>query len=305
MKPQVFVASSTGARRYAEAIQVNLEDDADVVIWTQDFELSRTVLDELLAATYDFGIFIFLPEDETVIKGERLLAVRDNVVFELGLFIGKLGKDRNFLVVPKDQPNVRIPSDLSGLVVAYFDPRREKEFAALGPACTKIRNKIRSLWPPNLQYQIANKRTGQSLDVAEWGTQDGIPIVQWPYHGGDNQRWVLKRVDRNYFSIFSKYSEKCVQVAEREGDQRGTRGMRVNQYVYTGGDHQQWEITRLPEGSYKITAKDSRLCLTVENDAKGAFVVQDVWNDSDDRLRWWLVRLEFGASGSVQLDTTP
>jgi len=70
-------------------------------------------------------------------RGKDNGAVRDNVLFELGLFIGRLGKDRNFIILPKGyEENLHRPTDLLGLTPALYEPNRQDENlqAALGPA---------------------------------------------------------------------------------------------------------------------------------------------------------------------------
>ncbi|MBI1851507.1 MAG: nucleotide-binding protein, partial [Planctomycetes bacterium] len=69
---------------------------------------------------------------------------RDNVIFELGLFMGKLGRFRTFLVYNEDE-DIKIPSDLAGVTHATFR-RRETDRnirAQVSPACTKIEDAIR------------------------------------------------------------------------------------------------------------------------------------------------------------------
>ncbi len=106
------------------------------------FSLSLTPLDSITAAlnSSDFGIFVFSLDDETKMRGTVCDTVRDNVIFELGLFIGKLGKRRCFIVMP-DNINFHIPTDLLGVTPAkYSGIRDKKEIAAsLGPACHEIR----------------------------------------------------------------------------------------------------------------------------------------------------------------------
>jgi hypothetical protein len=144
VKPSVFVGSSTESLEIAYSIQENLEYNAEVAVWTQGiFELSKYSLDSLLDAldAADFGVFVFSPDDISVIRGKEHATVRDNVVFELGLFIGRLGKERNFIVLPHGHEETpHLPTDLLGLTPALYEPNRQDGNlrAALGPACSKL-----------------------------------------------------------------------------------------------------------------------------------------------------------------------
>lgn len=143
MRPKVFVASSVEGLDIAYPMQVNLQHDADLTVWSQGvFSLSVTPLDSITEAlkSSDFGIFVFSPDDETVMRGNISNTVRDNVIFELGLFIGKLGKRRCFIVMP-DNINLHIPTDLVGVTPAKYSGIRSKSeiAASLGPACHEIR----------------------------------------------------------------------------------------------------------------------------------------------------------------------
>lgn len=148
MKPTLFVGSSSESLDVAFAAQRNLEDVAEVVVWTQGiFELTQSYLESLLDALDDteFGLFVFAPDDVTRIRGTEITTARDNVVFELGLFIGRLGRERSFIMMPKGVTDFCLPSDLLGVSTASFEPpsRPDRLQAALGPACHDIRNAIR------------------------------------------------------------------------------------------------------------------------------------------------------------------
>jgi hypothetical protein len=145
-EPKVFVASSSEAERLAQAVQQNLKE-AEVTVWTQDaFRIGHTIIDELNRNLQksDFGVFIFSPHDVVVIREREQKAVRDNVVLELGMFIGRLGKERSFIIQPKSV-NMRLPTDLLGVITAQYDPdRAEREpSAALGSACTQISDAVK------------------------------------------------------------------------------------------------------------------------------------------------------------------
>jgi hypothetical protein len=146
IEPTVFVASSGEALRLAQAVQQNLKD-AEVTLWTQDaFQIGHTIIDELNRnlQRFDFGVFVFAPNDTVIIRGQKQSAVRDNVVLELGMFIGRLGKERSFIVQPKGV-DMRLPTDLLGVITAHYDRERaEREpAAALGTACTQIADAIK------------------------------------------------------------------------------------------------------------------------------------------------------------------
>jgi predicted nucleotide-binding protein len=73
--------------------------------------------------------------------GEKVSIPRDNVIFELGLFIGALGKERTFLVCPEDAP--RLPSDLQGIVHVQYRERDDGNFeAAVRPGVFRIVREI-------------------------------------------------------------------------------------------------------------------------------------------------------------------
>lgn len=151
MKPSLFVGSSKESLNVAYAIQENLDHFAEVTVWTQGiFELSKYSLDSLLDALAgsDFGVFIFAPDDITIMRGEEKSTVRDNVIFELGLFIGGLGRERSFIFLPRgEEENVHFPTDLLGITPGLYDATRQDGniTAALGPACAKITRSIHRL----------------------------------------------------------------------------------------------------------------------------------------------------------------
>lgn len=148
MKPRVFIGSSTENLKPAYAIQQNLADDAEVKVWKQGiFGLSGGHLEEILKAVNasDFGVFIFAPDDCITIRTQEYTTVRDNVVFEYGLFLGRLGRSRSLFVVPKDAERLWLPTDLSGIVKATYQANTPDLQSALGPACAQIRNRIEEL----------------------------------------------------------------------------------------------------------------------------------------------------------------
>ena len=159
MKPPLFVGSSKESLDIAYALQENLESMAEVTVWDQGiFNLSQPAISSLIK-TLDiskFGVFILSPDDVTKIRGKEYPTARDNLIFELGLFIGRIGLERTFFIIPIDSKDIHLPSDLLGLMPAYFDAnRKDKNIrAALGPACNQIRQAIISLEIPRFNSEV-------------------------------------------------------------------------------------------------------------------------------------------------------
>ncbi|MFM2218281.1 MAG: cAMP regulatory protein [Planctomycetota bacterium] len=154
-KPNVFICSSVEYLVIAEQIQLGLQHhDSDVSIWTdQVFGLSTQTMEDLdrqLRAA-DFAIAIVADEDVVTARKKRLAAPRDNVIFELGLFMGQLGRERTVIVSPRGI-NLKLPSDLNGLNPLYFnkpDDFKDKQrlAAAIGPVCTQLKSLFDELKP--------------------------------------------------------------------------------------------------------------------------------------------------------------
>jgi hypothetical protein len=163
MKPRIFIASSVEGKPIAEALQANLDYNAHCTVWDQAFTLSVSTIDRLLlyCVENDFAIFVFSKDDVALIREKQYPVARDNVVFEAGLFMGMHGKDSTFVVVPRDTPQLHIPTDLLGWTMANYDAERAKieSRAALGFATTEIKKAIeQSAWA-SLRPAITHKGT--------------------------------------------------------------------------------------------------------------------------------------------------
>lgn len=148
---RVFIGSSTEGLPVARKLQSSLADEFTVEIWNQGtvFGLGRSTLEALENAVdqYHYGVFVFTPDDELFSRGTSKPVARDNVVFEMGLFAGRLGRTRAFVVKPKGDA-VSLPSDLAGISTASYDFKLSNLTAAVEPACERIREAIRLANPP-------------------------------------------------------------------------------------------------------------------------------------------------------------
>jgi hypothetical protein len=143
-RPLIFVGSSTEGLKYAKALQQNLDHTMEVVLWSQGvFGLSGGTLESLVEKleSVDFAALVVTPDDLIYSRGTTQPAPRDNVLLELGMCIGTLGRERSFLVFDRTS-EIKLPSDLAGITPATFQPHTDGNAqAALGAACTQIEQK--------------------------------------------------------------------------------------------------------------------------------------------------------------------
>lgn len=145
-KPRIFIGSSVEGLKVADAINLNLDHELEVTLWrTGAFDLASTALESLVkrSKAVDFALFVFSPDDVATIRSQQRAVVRDNVVFELGLFIGALGKDRCFIVRPRDV-DLHLPTDLLGVVAADYESGRSDGdiSAAVNHACVLVKRSV-------------------------------------------------------------------------------------------------------------------------------------------------------------------
>lgn len=90
------------------------------VILHEQANKGRTVIEKVEAnSDVSFVVVLLTPDDEGCAKGCELEPrARQNVLLELGYFIGKLGRDR---VCALKRGQVEIPSDFAGVVWETFD----------------------------------------------------------------------------------------------------------------------------------------------------------------------------------------
>ncbi|HJQ31808.1 MAG TPA: nucleotide-binding protein [Pyrinomonadaceae bacterium] len=150
-KASVFIGSSKEGLDVARAIGDGIECCADPIIWDEGvFEFGRSYLEELVAEIekHDFAILVLTADDVTESRGDSKQSPRDNVLFELGLFMGKLGRERTFIVCDENTAQMKLPSDLSGISLITYEGARMADAAAsaVRGACMRINRVIKK--PP-------------------------------------------------------------------------------------------------------------------------------------------------------------
>jgi CRP/FNR family transcriptional regulator, cyclic AMP receptor protein len=152
-KIRVFIVSSVEALPIARAVENAFEhDNFHVVLWPNDvFRIANYPIEDLEREleVADFAVAIAQPDDLVNVRKRKRPAPRDNVIFELGFFMGRLGRTRAILMEPKGE-DVKLPTDLKGVTtISYKHASGSGLSVAMSPACNKRREHINLLGPYN------------------------------------------------------------------------------------------------------------------------------------------------------------
>jgi predicted nucleotide-binding protein len=150
-KSQVFVISSTEALPIASALKCLESGKVHIVIWNEGvFRASHYPLEVLEAVLdrSDFAIAVAQPDDLTTSRGTSSPSARDNVLFEIAFFMGRLGRHRSLLMEPKSE-RATLPSDLAGITTVPYTYDPADAAGSMAAACAQIRAVIEELGPNN------------------------------------------------------------------------------------------------------------------------------------------------------------
>ena len=181
-KKKIFIGSSKKEESLAKKARIILEKEFpfEVIVWTDElwekgtFRLNSSTLDGLMKATLrcDFGLMIGTKDDKVEVKGQEKFKARDNVIFELGLFMGRVGLTHVAFAVEHD---LDVMSDADGICLAYFDKHKRDSFksainkagvyftnapqtlANFFPSATLAATYYKNLLYPIYKYHLKNK----------------------------------------------------------------------------------------------------------------------------------------------------
>lgn len=124
-KHRIFAISSAEALSVVDSGIQHFAHDSDLEYapWSmpQIFQLSSYPMDDLEAELTNSDFAVVVANDDDIVKsrGTEKSMPRDNVLFELGLFVGRFGRKRTVLMAPSGK-EVKLPSDLIGLSIIYY-----------------------------------------------------------------------------------------------------------------------------------------------------------------------------------------
>lgn len=140
LRPKIFIGSSGAGIPIAKKVKKYLSNVADCFLWQDPkiWETNTSTFDSLLkmASHFDFGIFVATADDLTLTKDQIVIEPRDNVILEMALFLGAMGRHKSFLLV---EEGIKLPSDFNGIYMPRFD---SKETKSIKVACSEFEDKI-------------------------------------------------------------------------------------------------------------------------------------------------------------------
>ncbi|WP_439881655.1 CBASS system CD-NTase-associated NAD(+) hydrolase Cap12 [Pontibacter sp. MBLB2868] len=216
-RKRIFIGSSSEEAGLAETAKTILEKDFDVVIWNDNvwdtavFKINQNFLNDLLKASlrFDFGLLLGTKDDKVTYRGNEVLQPRDNVLFELGLFMGRLGLNKCAFVVDKE---LKILSDITGISLARFSEGDNDSFVAaieqvgeffrhqvdgdinFFPSSTLASVYFENLIKPTCRYLIENN--GLEVDGVKYTQYSIKVIIPKKIHNDLNLQY--ERLKRNY-----------------------------------------------------------------------------------------------------------
>jgi hypothetical protein len=188
------------------------EEEFSVIPWYHDdfAGASRYFLDQLIDAPdeqdFDFAIFVLGKDDPTISRDRFYYAPRDNVLFELGIFMGKLGRDHNgryrtFVLAPKPwKTKLKVLSDFQGYTLHYHDPpapgkTKAERLANLGTVLKPIILTIKK------QMQLSGPRDSYFIEHVSW-----VPPLLTRYLKGPSEPRVVKNLALDLGATWDIYS---------------------------------------------------------------------------------------------------
>lgn len=264
-KSSVFIGSSKEGRQIAEKVQRALAEAAECTLWCGNFfDLNVSAFDNLCkkAVMFDFAILVATKDDKAFIRKKRYPVMRDNVLFEYGLFTGTIGRKRTFILL---EQGVRIPSDWAGITVSFF-----QKDDGLSAFCEQIKRKIFeectmsriSLLPSTssaigyytnfLQPLCAVLQREKEIEVAG---------ARYPFEAGRNQIVIL---------VPPQLQTDLKTRMERLTEQHGLQNVTI---PALHGTLRAYTAYSAEEGRFHIV--DLPLCLSTSKIAVGLFLGQD------------------------------
>lgn len=123
-KKSIFIVHGRNDGIKAQVSSLLLKLGLTPIILHEQANQGKTIIEKFETnANVSAAIILFTDDDVGRYKEDEVLdaRARQNVIFEAGYFIGKLGRERAIIL---NSPNINIPSDLQGYVYIELDAKQ-------------------------------------------------------------------------------------------------------------------------------------------------------------------------------------
>lgn len=145
-------------------------------------------------------------------------------------------------------------------------------------------------------YYIRSKYSNLYLDTEQDMAANGN-VIQYGFHGNDNQVWVVKYQSDGYYKLYSPWYDetKCLDV-ESDPTQNGSN---VDVYDDVEGDYILFKIVSNNDGTYRIVSKwsENQKVLDVCGPSTAATANIQIWEYvGADQQKWYFEPVSNGAA---------
>jgi Predicted nucleotide-binding protein containing TIR-like domain len=215
VRPKLFIGSAKESIHIANAVNSALSHFAEISAWySGTFNAMKYPMEDLEAklTICDFAVFILSPDDVLSHREKLVLAPRDNTIFEMGLFWGKLKRGRVFFIKPttvsrqhngKTIDEFHILSDMDGLTVLNYDSERSDGSYkdAVSVACMTIGEIIKEkgvYQDPVKALEVATTQMEQDLNVFRFFLKY---VKESMSNTGTKYEWLYEAIRDSYYSV--------------------------------------------------------------------------------------------------------
>jgi hypothetical protein len=196
---EIFIGSSSEALEHAKQVAAILAELEGVkpVLWTECFKVGDLTFQaiETLATRVAGAVFLATPDDESVIREQRVRIPRANVLFEYGYLTAMLTRSRVALC---RYAGAELPSDFAGVTyipMGAFDPSKPIDQQArarlkswahelgavqVGFSPTQLVHGYSGAWQVQTSYEIYRRI---AIKAPDYVVLDGKLILHIPTNG--------------------------------------------------------------------------------------------------------------------------
>lgn len=233
MKKKLFIGSSKESIKIAEQVKAYLVKECsewlEVSMWNENgiFELNKSTLDNLkdFSRRYDYGVFIADADDKLWFRRKKYKVTRDNVTFELGMFIGALGLNRAFILANE---KIKLPSDMNGNTIPFYKGECLKK--------ELLQNLVANIEKTRDSYRLGHRQS--SALAYGYFNNFILPIADTLYKESHDFKLEIL-IPKNISDLCNRIQK---HIDEKNASIKNINGKTIHAYPYTTDSY--WDIPR-------------------------------------------------------------